>query len=85
MSQIAVEHKMQLGQLLLERNIVTAEQIELEKLSGAVEENQDAISEWTFKNLKIQKGEYRFEPYYQAQGRKYIFPFYVSVKRIDKY
>ena len=49
-----------------------------------VEENQDAISEWTFKNINIQKGEYRFEPYYQAQGRKYIFPFYVSVKRIDK-
>ncbi len=28
MSQIAVENKMQLGQLLLSRNIVTAEQIE---------------------------------------------------------
>ena len=29
MSQIAVENKMQLGQMLLARNIVTAEQIEL--------------------------------------------------------
>jgi len=49
-----------------------------------MEENAGAIEECTFKNLEIKKGEYRLEPYYQTRSGKYIFPFYVSVKRMDK-
>jgi len=45
--------------------------------------NKSEISEWTFENVKIKSGEYRFEPFYQTNTRKYIFPFYVSIKRID--
>lgn len=41
------------------------------------------LREWTFKNLKIKKGEYRFEPYFQTNSRKLIFPLYVNVKRVD--
>jgi hypothetical protein len=37
-----------------------------------------------FKNVKINKGDYRLEPYYQKRNRKNIFPFYVSVERMDK-
>lgn len=33
-----------------------------------------------FENLKIMKGEYRFEPYYEMSNDELIFPFYVSVK-----
>lgn len=50
-----------------------------------VTENNDTISELTFKNVKIAKGDYRIEPYYQTRKGKYIFPFYISVKRMDKY
>jgi len=42
------------------------------------------LSEWTFKNVRINKGEYHLEPYFQSNTREYIFPFYVSVERIDK-
>ncbi|WP_319589329.1 arylsulfatase [uncultured Draconibacterium sp.] len=42
------------------------------------------LSEWTFKNIKIKKGEYRFEPYFQTTKQQCIFPLYVSVERIDK-
>ncbi|HUX55555.1 MAG TPA: arylsulfatase [Bacteroidales bacterium] len=49
-----------------------------------MQENTDAIEGWTFKNLEIQKGEYRLEPYYQTRSGNYIFPLYVSVKRMDK-
>ncbi len=49
-----------------------------------VKENFAAISELTFKNVKLGKGNYRIEPYYQTRKGKYIFPFYISVKRIDK-
>jgi len=48
-----------------------------------VSENNSTISKWSFKNVKIGKGDYRMEPYYQTQTGKYIFPLYVSVKRID--
>jgi len=48
-----------------------------------VEENKEEISDWTIKNVKINKGSYRFEPYYQTRKGKYFFPFYVSIKRID--
>lgn len=48
-----------------------------------VEENNVAIDEWTIKNVKINKGNYRVEPYYQTRSGKYFFPFYVSIKRID--
>lgn len=48
------------------------------------EENKEAIQKWTFENLKIQEGEYRLEPYFQTRKGEYIFPFYVSVERIDK-
>jgi len=49
-----------------------------------MQENMDTIEEWTFKNLEIQEGEFRLEPYYQTRSGKYIFPFYLSVKRVDK-
>jgi len=49
-----------------------------------VSENNATISEWTFKNVKIGKGNYRIEPYYQTNKGKYIFPFYLSIKRMDK-
>ncbi len=47
--------------------------------------SQSIMSEWTFENVKIRKGDYRFEPYFQTQKRKLIFPFYVTVERLDKY
>lgn len=49
-----------------------------------MQENSGTIKELTFKNLEIRKGDYRLEPYYQTRSGKYIFPFYVSVKRTDK-
>ena len=50
-----------------------------------VEENkEEGISEWTFKNVKINRGDYRLEPYYQTNSRKNVLPFYVAVKRVDK-
>jgi arylsulfatase A-like enzyme len=49
-----------------------------------VTENNATVSDWTFKNLKISKGDYRFQPYYQTGKGRYIFPLYVSVERIDK-
>jgi len=49
-----------------------------------VSENNTTFSEWTFKNVKIGKGDYRIEPYYQTKKGKYIFPFYISLKRIIK-
>ncbi len=42
------------------------------------------ITDWTFENVKIGKGDYRIEPYYQTRKGRYIFPFYISVNRIDK-
>jgi hypothetical protein len=42
------------------------------------------ISKWTFKDVRINKGDYLLEPYFQSNTRKYIFPFYVSIERIDK-
>jgi arylsulfatase A-like enzyme len=47
-------------------------------------DNNATISATTFENVKIAKGEYRFEPYYQTRKGRYIFPLYVSVNRIDK-
>lgn len=47
-------------------------------------ENNDTISELTFKNVKIAKGDYRIVPYYQTKKGKYIFPFYITLKQIDK-
>ncbi|MDA3824272.1 MAG: sulfatase-like hydrolase/transferase, partial [Bacteroidales bacterium] len=48
-----------------------------------VEENNAEFTDWTIKNVKIKQGTYRFEPYYQTRSREYIFPFYVSIKRVD--
>jgi hypothetical protein len=48
-----------------------------------MEECRGNMSEWTFKNVEIKKGEYKLEPYYLTRRRDYIFPFYVSVERID--
>lgn len=42
------------------------------------------ISEWTLKNVKINQGDYRLEPFFQTNKRNLIFPFYVSVNRVDK-
>jgi arylsulfatase A-like enzyme len=47
-------------------------------------ENNNPISAWTFENIKIGKGDYRFEPYYQTRKGRYIFPLYISIKRTDK-
>ena len=51
-----------------------------------IDENcdQSGIKNWTFKNLKVKKGDYRLEPYMQSKEGKYIFPFYVSVERVDQ-
>lgn len=49
-----------------------------------VAENKDTISQLTFKNVKIAKGDYRIEPYYQIRKGEYIFPFYITIKQIDK-
>lgn len=46
--------------------------------------NNSGTSEWTFKNVKINKGDYRLEPYFQTKRGNIIFPFYVSVDRVDK-
>lgn len=48
-----------------------------------VVKNKDEISEYVIKNFNIRKGNYRLEPYYQTVNGKYIFPFYMSIKRID--
>lgn len=45
--------------------------------------NQTGITEWTFKNVKINQGDYRLEPFYQTIKREYIFPFYVMIERVD--
>lgn len=46
--------------------------------------DQSGIKNWTFKNVKVKKGDYRLEPYMQSKEGKYIFPFYVSVERVDQ-
>ncbi|MFC2116372.1 arylsulfatase [Bacteroidota bacterium] len=46
--------------------------------------NSPGISEWTFDNVKINQGDYRLLPYYQTGARKFVFPLYVSVNRMDK-
>jgi len=48
-----------------------------------VSEQTGSIKEWRFNNVKIDKGIYKLEPYFQTRNRNYIFPFYVSVKRIE--
>ncbi len=48
-----------------------------------VASNNSDISEWTFENVKINKGDYRLVPYFQVSRRNYIFPLYVSVSRVD--
>lgn len=45
---------------------------------------QAVMREWRFENLKIMKGEYRFEPHYETNNDELIFPFYVSVERVDQ-
>ena len=47
------------------------------------ENNKEGVTKWTFKEVKIKKGDYRLKPYYQTNSRNNIFPFYVSVKRVD--
>ena len=42
------------------------------------------LGRWTFREVKINRGDYRLEPYYLARGREIIFPLYVSVKRVDQ-
>lgn len=51
-----------------------------------IEEAPDhqGITEWTFQNVKINKGDYTVVPYYQTRKREYIFPLYVSVNRMVK-
>ena len=46
--------------------------------------NSTTISAWTFENVKIGKGDYRLETFYQTRKGRYIFPLYISVKRTDK-
>ena len=50
-----------------------------------IEESWDlaAISEWTFKNVKIKSGNYQLVPYYQTTNHNFIFPLYVTMERID--
>jgi hypothetical protein len=50
-----------------------------------MEECRGNMGEWTFKNVEIKKGEYKLETYYQTKSGEYIFPFYVSIKRIYEY
>lgn len=49
-----------------------------------MQENSGYLDEFTFKNVKILKGEYQLKPYYQTNNRKYILPLYVSINRVDK-
>jgi len=46
--------------------------------------NHPGLNEWTFKDVKINKGNYRLVPFYLTKKRKIIFPFYVSINRVDK-
>ena len=46
--------------------------------------DQPGISEWTFKEVEIHKGDYSLVPYMQTKNRNIIFPFYVSVNRVAK-
>jgi hypothetical protein len=48
-----------------------------------VQKNTKAMKELTIEGQKLKKGDYRFEPYYQTGTRKFIMPFYVSIRRID--
>jgi len=45
--------------------------------------DQPGISEWTFKEVRINKGDYRLVPFMQTKKRNIIFPFYVSVNRVE--
>ena len=51
---------------------------------NVMHEYKNEMDDFVIENFKIKKGSYRFEPFYQTKKGKYIFPFYVSVKRIDK-
>ncbi len=48
-----------------------------------VQKNTKPMKELTIEGQKLKKGDYRFEPYYQTGTRKFIVPFYVSIRRID--
>lgn len=48
-----------------------------------VQKNTKPMKELTIEGQKLKKGDYRFEPYYQTGTRKFIMPFYVSIRRID--
>ncbi len=47
------------------------------------QESEEAINEWTFENLELTEGEYMLKPYFQTRQQEYIFPFYVSVERVN--
>jgi arylsulfatase len=48
-----------------------------------VQKNTKPMKELTIKGQKFKKGDYRFEPYYKTGSKKFIMPFYVSIRRID--
>jgi arylsulfatase len=48
-----------------------------------VQKNTKPMKELTIEGQKLKKGDYRFEPYYQTGSKKFIMPFYVSIRRID--
>jgi hypothetical protein len=37
----------------------------------------------TMKNIELKKGEFKLEAYFRTNKGRYIFPLYVSVKRLD--
>ena len=48
-----------------------------------VQKNTKPMKELTIEGQKLKKGDYRFEPYYKTGTKKFIMPFYVSIRRID--
>jgi arylsulfatase A-like enzyme len=48
-----------------------------------VQKNTKPMKELTIEGQKLKKGDYLFEPYYKTGTKKFIMPFYVSIRRID--
>jgi arylsulfatase len=48
-----------------------------------VQKNTKPMKELTIEGQKLKKGDYLFEPYYKTGSKKFITPFYVSIRRID--